>query len=105
MLKSLGINKNYEKIVSFVGKLTNFKGIDILLKACKIYEDPAVFTQRCDARLEECNNIMKLLLQAWPKEQHLVYKSAKDESSIIPVLRSILYENFLEQSKLDEMFR
>lgn len=66
-------------------------------KACKIYEDPAVFTQRCDARLEECNNIMKLLLQAWPKEQHLVYKSAKDESSIIPVLRSILYENFLEQ--------
>lgn len=66
-------------------------------KACKISEDPAVFIQRCDARLDECNNIMKLLLQAWPKEQHLVYKSVKDESSIIPVLRSILYENFLEQ--------
>lgn len=66
-------------------------------KTCEIYEDRAAFTQRCDARLEECNNIMKLLLQAWPKEQHLVYKSVKDESSIIPVLRSILYENFLEQ--------
>ena len=44
MLKSLGINKNYEKIVSFVGKLTNFKGIDILLKACKIYEDENTLT-------------------------------------------------------------
>lgn len=44
VLKSLGINKNYEKIVSFVGKLTNFKGIDILLKACKIYEDENTLT-------------------------------------------------------------
>ena len=44
VLKRLGINKNYEKIVSFVGKLTNFKGIDILLKACKIYEDENTLT-------------------------------------------------------------
>lgn len=66
-------------------------------KASGILEDRATFTQRCDDRLDECNNIMKLLLQAWPKEQHLVYRSVKDESSIIPFLRSILYVNFLEQ--------
>ena len=44
ILKELGINRNYEKIVSFVGKLTNFKGVDVLLKACKIYEKEDVLT-------------------------------------------------------------
>lgn len=56
-------------------------------------------------KLHECNDIMKLLLQAWPKEQHLVYRKVEKEGSIIPVLRSILYENFLkqyEQSKIDD---
>ena len=48
-------------------------------------------------RLYECNNIMKLLLQTWPKEQHLVYRSVEKEGSIIPVLRSVLYENFLDE--------
>ncbi|MGN1297456.1 MAG: glycosyltransferase family 4 protein [Clostridia bacterium] len=44
ILKELGISENYEKIVSFVGKLTNFKGVDILLKACKIYENKNILT-------------------------------------------------------------
>ncbi|MEN8418257.1 hypothetical protein [Acinetobacter radioresistens] len=48
-------------------------------------------------KLYECNNIMKLLLQTWPKEQHLVYRSVEKEGSIIPVLRSIMYENFLDE--------
>lgn len=44
ILKELGISGNYEKIVSFVGKLINFKGVDILLKACKIYENKNILT-------------------------------------------------------------
>ncbi len=31
--------KNYPKIVSFAGKFTSFKGIDLLLKAATIYEN------------------------------------------------------------------
>lgn len=44
VLKEFGINKEFDKIVSFVGKLTNFKGIDILLKACKKYENNNILT-------------------------------------------------------------
>ena len=43
-LKQLGINKNYKNIVSFAGKFTYFKGIDILLKAAQIYEDDDTLT-------------------------------------------------------------
>ena len=38
VLKSIGIDKEYDKVVSFVGKLTDFKGVDVLLKAASIYE-------------------------------------------------------------------
>ncbi|MGB3366946.1 MAG: glycosyltransferase family 4 protein, partial [Acidaminobacteraceae bacterium] len=38
LLKEFDINMNFDKIVSFAGKLTHFKGVDILLKAAKIYE-------------------------------------------------------------------
>lgn len=38
ILKEFGITNEYEKIVSFAGKLTHFKGVDVLLKAAKIYE-------------------------------------------------------------------
>lgn len=44
VLKELGIKKSFGKIVSFVGKLTNFKGVDILLKACQKYEDDETLT-------------------------------------------------------------
>lgn len=44
VLKELGINEEFEKVVSFVGKLTNFKGVDVLLKACKEYEDENILT-------------------------------------------------------------
>jgi len=37
-LKQIGIDKNYSKIVSFAGKFTYFKGIDVLLKAAKEYQ-------------------------------------------------------------------
>jgi len=37
ILKEYGIEKDYEYIVSFAGKLTHFKGVDVLLKAAKIY--------------------------------------------------------------------
>ncbi len=38
VLKEFGINKEYEKIVLFAGRLTENKGIDVLLDAAKIYE-------------------------------------------------------------------
>ncbi len=43
-LKQFGINKHYDKIVSFAGKFTHFKGIDVLLKAAKIYENDDTLT-------------------------------------------------------------
>lgn len=44
ILKQLGINKSYPKIVAFTGKLTEIKGVDVLLKAAKIYEDDQTLT-------------------------------------------------------------
>lgn len=44
VLKSLGIEKDYEKIVCFVGKLTKFKGVDILLNAISKYENDNIVT-------------------------------------------------------------
>lgn len=43
-LNKLGINGKYKKIVCFSGRLTENKGIDILLKAAKIYEKDDVLT-------------------------------------------------------------
>lgn len=44
VLRKYGINKNYKKIVCFSGRLTENKGIDILLKAAKIYENEHILT-------------------------------------------------------------
>ncbi len=38
VLESLGIDKDYNKVVSFVGKLTDFKGVDVLIEAASMYE-------------------------------------------------------------------
>lgn len=39
VLKKYGINNEHKYIVTFAGKLTHFKGVDVLLKAGKIYEN------------------------------------------------------------------
>lgn len=39
VLKRYGIEKSYDKVVCFVGKLTGIKGVDTLLRATAIYED------------------------------------------------------------------
>lgn len=44
VLEQLNINKDFNKIVCFAGKFTEAKGIDILLKAAKIYEDEETLT-------------------------------------------------------------
>ena len=44
VLSSLGINKDFSNVVSFVGKLTKFKGVDIFLKAVQKYEDDSTLT-------------------------------------------------------------
>lgn len=44
VLRKLGIKNNYKKIVCFAGRLAQNKGVDILLKAAKIYEDDETLT-------------------------------------------------------------
>ncbi len=44
VLESLGVQRDYKKVVSFVGKLTDFKGVDVLLDAAAIYEDNDTLT-------------------------------------------------------------
>lgn len=44
VLHELGIERKYEKVVSFVGKLTEFKGVDVLLEAAAKYEDNNTLT-------------------------------------------------------------
>lgn len=44
ILKKLFINAEYDKIVLFVGRVSKLKGIDVLLKAAKTYENDKVLT-------------------------------------------------------------
>ena len=44
VLNNLGIEKDYKNIISFVGKLTNFKGVDVLLDSAAIYENSDTLT-------------------------------------------------------------
>lgn len=43
-LKQFNIKNKYDKIITFVGKFTYIKGIDILLKAAAIYENENILT-------------------------------------------------------------
>lgn len=44
VLRNLGIDKKYKKIICFSGRLAKNKGIDILLKAAKKYENEDILT-------------------------------------------------------------
>lgn len=44
VLQSIGIDKEFEKIVLFVGRVSQMKGLDILVKAAKKYEKENVAT-------------------------------------------------------------
>lgn len=44
VLKELKINKKYNKIITYVGKLVEVKGIDILLKAATLYQREDILT-------------------------------------------------------------
>ncbi len=44
VLQSIGINKEFEKIVLFVGRISQMKGLDVLVKAAKLYEKENVAT-------------------------------------------------------------
>ena len=43
-MRKFGVSKDYEHVVSFVGKLTDFKGVDVLLDAASMYEDDDTLT-------------------------------------------------------------
>ncbi len=62
-LKQFGINRHYNKVVSFTGKFTELKGIDILLKAAQIYENNDTLTVLAgDGELfDEMNNLAQTL--------------------------------------------
>lgn len=63
VLKELGINKSYKNIVSFAGKFTHFKGIDIILKAAKEYQngDTATILAGNGELFEEMKELAKKL--------------------------------------------
>lgn len=44
VLQALNVEKTYDKVISFVGKLTEIKGVDTLLNAASIYEDDNTLT-------------------------------------------------------------
>ena len=44
VLRKFGVSKDYEHVVSFVGKLTDFKGVDVLLDSASMYEDDDTLT-------------------------------------------------------------
>lgn len=44
VFKVLNINKDYKNVVTYVGKLVEVKGVDILLKASKIYQNENTVT-------------------------------------------------------------
>ena len=44
VIKSFGINKDYEHVVSFVGRLAAMKRVNILLQAAKLYESDDIAT-------------------------------------------------------------
>ena len=83
VLRSFGIETNYKYVVSFVGKLTNFKGVDILLSAAAQYETEDIVTIIAgDGELKE-----PLLNQA--KELHL---------------KNVIFLGNQPQNKLNELY-
>lgn len=44
VLKKYSIDKEYEKIILFVGRISKMKGLDVLFEAAKIYENEDVLT-------------------------------------------------------------
>jgi len=60
ILKKLSIEKEYEKIVLFVGRVSKLKGIDVLLKAAETYENEETLTLIVgDGDFKEELNVMK----------------------------------------------
>ena len=59
VLSKYGIEKDYKHIVSFAGKLTQIKGIDVLLRANKIYDNDDTLTLLAGngELYEELNNL------------------------------------------------
>ena len=84
-LKSIGINKEYNKIVSFVGKLTDFKGVDVLLDAAAIYEK---------------ENVDALTIIAGDGE----LKSKLEEQARNLNLKNVVFIGNQPQSKLKELY-
>ncbi len=63
VLRSFGIDENYEKIISFAGKFAHFKGIDVLLKANQIYDsdDTATILAGDGELFDEMTNLKEQL--------------------------------------------
>lgn len=61
-LSKLGIHKNYDKIVCFVGRLAKNKGVDLILHAAKNYEKENVLTLIVGDG-EELNNLQRMTQQ------------------------------------------
>lgn len=79
ILKKLSISEDFDKIVLFVGRISKLKGIDVLLKAAKIYENEKILTLIVgDGDYKEELNIQKEEL----KLKNVVFLGSKEHSEL-----------------------
>jgi len=79
VLKKLGINKKYKKIVCFSGRLAENKGVDVLLNAATIYENEDTLTLIAGAG-EELKKLKEL--QEKLQLKNIVFLGHKDADSL-----------------------
>lgn len=79
VLNGLNIKNKYEKIVLFVGRVSRMKGIDVLLKAAKIYEKNDILTLIVgDGEYKNEANILKEKLNL----KNVIFVGSKDSEDL-----------------------
>ena len=79
VLERLSINKEYDKIVLFVGRISKMKGLDVLLNAAKIYENDKILTLIVgDGEFRQELDIMKKELDL----KNVIFLGSKEHSQL-----------------------
>jgi len=79
VLKKYSIDKEYEKIILFVGRISKMKGLDILFKAAKTYEKDEVLTLIAGDG-EYCKELNKL--QEELELKNIVFLGSKEQEEL-----------------------
>lgn len=79
ILNKYSINEDFDKIVLFVGRISKLKGLDVLLKAAKIYENDKTLTLIAgDGEYKEELKVM----QEEMKLKNIVFLGSKEHSEL-----------------------